>query len=110
METFSIMQKDRVDDGIGGFTTGTSKLKDVNGYIDLINGTDLAIKQNALVQESTHVAILPFFSQGIGITADMELIDDMGKTYVITYVDDPVNAHHHWELYLTFKSQEVANG
>lgn len=110
MNTFSIMQKARIDDGIGGFTYSFTKLKDVQGYIDLMNGTDLATKQNALIQESTHLAIIPDFTQGMGITADMELIDDMGKTYVITYADDPVNAHHHWELYLTFKSQGVVNG
>lgn len=101
-QVLSIKKKgDRISDGIGGFTYALVDFMTVNGYIDLISGTDQAINQKAIVEESTHYAIIPRYATGI--EKDMELTDEQGKTYAITYVDDPMGLHHHLEIYLTFK-------
>lgn len=99
-----IKSKKRVDDGIGGFKFSFEDFMTVQGYIDLASGTDEATKQNAAIEESTHYAIIPQYVAGI--TQDMELVDEEGKRYVITYVDDPMGIHHHLELYLTFKEAD----
>ncbi|RZI47965.1 head-tail adaptor protein [Lactococcus kimchii] len=99
-----IRKKERTPDGLGGFNVDFVDFITLKGYIDLASGTDQAVNQNAIVEESTHYAIIPKYVSGI--KKDMELVDEQGKIYAITYVDDPMGIHHHLELYLTFKKEE----
>lgn len=93
-------RKVQVDDGIGGFIESWSDHKSFDGYIDLLQGSDLNNAQNAFTEESTHVLIIPIYQTGI--TDDMRIVDGSKRWYEITYVDDPVNIQHHNELYLKF--------
>ena len=102
-QTLLIQKKNRAPDGIGGFKFDFEDFTTVKGYIDLTSGTDQAVNQNAFIKESTHYAIIPQYVSGI--TEDMELVDEQGNTYSITYVDDPMGIHHHLEIYLTFKKE-----
>ena len=100
MNRFLIQAKTQADDGIGGFTEDWSDLKEVFGYLDLVTGTDLNNVQNAIIEQSTHVLILPEFISWV--TADMRIVDDQKRFYLITYADDPIGVHHHNELYCKF--------
>ena len=100
MNRFLIQAKTQSDDGIGGFTEDWSDLKEVFGYLDLVTGTDLNSVQNAIIEQSTHVLILPEFISWV--TADMRIVDDQKRFYLITYADDPMGVHHHNELYCKF--------
>ena len=100
MNRFLIQAKTQADDGIGGFTEDWSDLKEVFGYLDLVTGTDLNSVQNAIIEQSTHVLILPEFIAWV--TADMRIVDDQKRFYLITYADDPMGVHHHNELYCKF--------
>ena len=100
MNRFLIQAKTQADDGIGGFTEDWSDLKEVFGYLDLVTGTDLNSVQNAIIEQSTHVLILPEFISWV--TADMRIADDQKRFYLITYADDPMGVHHHNELYCKF--------
>ena len=100
MNRFLIQAKTQADDGIGGFTEDWSDLKEVFGYLDLVTGTDLNSVQNAIIEQSTHVLILPEFISWV--TADMRIVDDQKRFYLITYADDPMGVHHHNELYCKF--------
>ena len=100
MNRFLIQAKTQADDGIGGFTDDWSDLKEVFGYLDLVTGTDLNSVQNAIIEQSTHVLILPEFISWV--TADMRIVDDQKRFYLITYADDPMGVHHHNELYCKF--------
>ena len=100
MNRFLIQTKTQADDGIGGFTEDLSDLKEVFGYLDLVTGTDLNNVQNAIIEQSTHVLILPEFISWV--TADMRIVDDQKRFYLITYADDPMGVHHHNELYCKF--------
>ena len=100
MNRFLIQAKTQADDGIGGFTEDWSDLKEVFGYLDLVTGTDLNNVQNAIIEQSTHVLILPEFISWV--TADMRIVDDQKRFYLITYADDPMGVHHHNELYCKF--------
>ena len=106
MNRFLIQAKTQADDGIGGFTEDWSDLKEVFGYLDLVTGTDLNSVQNAIIEQSTHVLILPEFISWI--TADMRIVDSLKRYYTITYADDPMGIHHHNELYCKFGG--VING
>ena len=100
MNRFLIQAKTQDDDGIGGFTEDWSDLKEVFGYLDLVTGTDLNSVQNAIIEQSTHVLILPEFISWV--TADMRIVDSLKRYYTITYADDPMGVHHHNELYCKF--------
>ena len=100
MNRFLIQAKTQADDGIGSFTEDWSDLKEVFGYLDLVTGTDLNSVQNAIIEQSTHVLILPEFISWV--TADMRIVDSLKRYYTITYADDPMGVHHHNELYCKF--------
>lgn len=100
MNRFLIQAKTQADDNIGGFTEDWSDLKEVFGYLDLVTGTDLNNVQNAFIEQSTHLLILPEFISWI--TADMRIVDSLKRYYTITYADDPMGVHHHNELYCKF--------
>lgn len=106
MQTFEIQVMTQVDDGIGGYSEGWATFKAVQGYIDLLTGTDQNTLQNAFTEQSTHVLIIPQFTTGI--TDTMRVVDSQNRYYSITYADDPVGVGHHNELYLTFGG--VLNG
>ena len=106
MNRFLIQAKTQSDDDIGGFTEDWSDLKEVFGYLDLVTGTDLNNVQNAIIEQSTHVLILPEFISWV--TADMRIVDSLKRYYTITYADDPMGVHHHNELYCKFGG--VING
>ena len=106
MNRFILQAKTQAGDGIGGFTEDWSDLKEVFGYLDLVTGTDLNSVQNAIIEQSTHVLILPEFISWV--TADMRIVDSLKRYYTITYADDPIGIHHHNELYCKFGG--VING
>lgn len=99
-KSFKVQQKSQVDDGIGGFKEVWSTFKTVEGYIDLITGTDQNSVQNAFTEESTHMLIIPTFTEGI--TNNMRVIEENNRSYSITYADDPVGQGHHNEIYLKY--------
>lgn len=98
MNSFDIETMEEVDDGIGGFTNKWTNYLTVGGFLDMLTGSDISAMQNAIVEESSHVLIIPEYVGGIDNT--MRVVDDFGRLYDITYVDDPVGMHHHIELYL----------
>lgn len=100
MQSFKIQQKKQDDDGIGGFIEVWKEFTTADGYIDLITGTDQNNVQNAFVEDSTHVLIIPDYTPGI--TDNMRVVDKDNRFYAITYSDNPVGVNHHNEIYLTY--------
>jgi len=99
-QTFKIESKQQADDGIGGFNEFWMLFQEVEGYLDLVNGTDLNTTQQAFIEESTHVLVIPNFVAGIN--DDMRVMDKSKRIYSITYADDPVGQHHHNEVYCKY--------
>lgn len=98
-QTYKIVKNDKIDDGMGGFTTG--KLEDVItilGYMDFLSGTDLNTSQNAIIADSTHVLVTVSYHSGIDET--MRVLDKNDDCYEITFVDNPGTINHHLEIYL----------
>lgn len=100
MQEFKIQVMDQVDNGIGGFNEDWAVFKAVQGYIDLLTGTDLNTLQNAFIEQSTHILIIPEFTPGI--TDDMRVVDETNRYYTVTYADDPVGQGHHNEIYCKY--------
>lgn len=100
MQPIIIEEFEQVDDGIGGYSEDWATFTTVKGYLDLVMGTDLNNVQNAIVEQSTHIVIIPNFTNGI--TDKMRVVDAGGRWYTITYADDPVGQQHHNELYVKF--------
>jgi len=105
-QTFTIQQFSQFDDGIGGYTEEWANFKTVKGYLDLVTGTDINAVQNAIIEQSTHIVIIPSFTTGI--TDKMRVVDADNRWYSITYADDPVGQNHHNELYVKYGG--VLNG
>ena len=95
MFQFEIQEKSYVDDGIGGSQDEWHTVMTVTGWIDML-----------ITERSTHVLIIPTFTEGIKDT--MRVVDSSKRWYTITYCDDPVGVHHHNEIYVTFEG--VLNG
>jgi len=101
MNKFYIQESAQVDDEIGGLIEIWVDFETVKGFIDLVTGTNLNTVQNAFIEQSTHVLIIPAFTKGI--TDDMRVIDSNGRIYGITYSDDPVGLGHHNEVYCKYE-------
>ncbi|WP_440896242.1 phage head completion protein [Amphibacillus sp. Q70] len=100
MQTFIIQVEKNIPDGIGGNKTEWSPAITVEGYLDLITGTNLNPNQNAFIEDSTHVLVIPDFTPGI--TDNMRIVDKHNRFYLITYADDPVGVGHHNEIYCMY--------
>lgn len=98
--SFIIQGSQKVKTSIGDYKSVWSDLGVVSGYLDLITGTDVNTLQKAIIEQSTHVAVLTPFPT-FKITDGMRFVHD-NRYYTITYADDPVGQQHHMELYLTF--------
>lgn len=105
-QSFVIQEvKGQKSDGMGGLIDDWKPVKPVSGYLDLLTGTNENALQNASVEDSTHILVIPDFT--VGITDEMRVVDSTGRIYEITYSDDPVGIHHHNELYLKFGGDSV---
>ena len=100
MNSFTIQHQTRVPDGIGGHKLTWDTYEEVKGYIDMLGGTDINTKQNAITEDSTHILIIPDFAEGI--TDKMRVVDKDNRYYTITYSDDPMGQGHHNEIYIKF--------
>lgn len=96
--TYIFEKRTQVDDGIGGTTEKWVTERTVTGYLDMLTGSDTTTLQNAVIVESTHVLIIPDFQEGLH--ERLRVIDEHGKIYDVEFCDDPVEQHHHNEVYL----------
>ncbi|MFZ2952558.1 MAG: phage head-tail adapter protein [Streptococcus suis] len=72
------------------------KVAEFTGYMDMLDGGESTDKL-AYLADSTHVIL----TKDMTVNAEIEdKIEVNGKTYEVTYVDDPVNIGHHLEIYI----------
>lgn len=97
---YTIQKYEDVQQDLGDYEATWSDLGVVDGFLDMLTGTDVNDVQNAIIEQSTHVLIVMPIPDFV-ITDKMRVIFN-GNYYSITYVDDPVGQHHHLEIYLTY--------
>lgn len=102
-QNFKVVEKKLASDGKGGKIQTLSDTGIVlHGYLDLLSGTNRSLtSQNAIVEESTHVLVVPKYRDDL---RDRQFIEDpKGQLFKITYIDDPVGVNHHLEIYLSLE-------
>lgn len=102
----TVQSATETSDGIGGVISTWSDRITLTGYIDMVNGSDLptGVTDNAFIENSTHVAIIP--DGAPGPVTDKDRIVCKGRAYDITFVDDPLGIGHHLEIYLRYSGGE----
>ncbi|MCM8710537.1 head-tail adaptor protein [Clostridium sp. SYSU_GA19001] len=90
--------------GIGGFIETPIELFKIKGYLDLLSGNELTTN-NTFMEESSHI-LLTDYRQDIK-SKEHWIVDEKGNHYNIILVDDPLNLHHHLEVYLKFVGNKV---
>ena len=72
------------------------KVAEFIGYMDMLDGNESTDKL-AYLADSTHIIL----TKDTTVNAEIEdKIEVNGKTYEVTYVDNPVNIGHHLEIYV----------
>lgn len=98
------------DNGIGQKIPLWETALEVRGWLDLLEGSSSFSKQNAKIQESTHVFICDYlpleYRAGNGdateITPENSRMVVAGKVYGVMLYDDPMGLHGHLEIYLQY--------
>lgn len=85
---------------VGERVNGWTNLREVVGFLDLMNGDSRYTNYNAKLQESTHVFICDWFEFNYKVQ-EVRLVVN-GKTYDVTMIDDPMELHQHLEILLKF--------
>ena len=72
------------------------KVAEFIGYMDMLDGNESTDKL-AYLADSTHIIL----TKDTTVNAEIEdKIEVNGKSYEVTYVDNPVNIGHHLEIYV----------
>ena len=94
-KTYELWGKTRVSDGLGGWVDTDTKIRDIDGVLSMLSG-DSDGSRNKLMVESTHI-FLCLVSETVTVG---QTIRKSGDIYRIDYIDNPVEADSHLELYL----------
>lgn len=74
----------------------------VKGWLDLQNGDSEHTTFNAKIQESTHVWLMDYQTLPDTITEETAQMVINGKTYEVLLIDDPMEMHEHFEVFLKY--------
>lgn len=85
----------------------------IKGWLDLSNGDSKRTIYSAKIQESTHMFLCDYQpltftpkaetpDEKITLTAENARIVIEGQVYDIMLIDDPMNMHQHFEIYLKY--------
>ena len=102
MIQFKVQDYTETDDELGGITQEYQDIYIGEGYLDLLSGTNQNQLQNATIEQSTHVLICDYIENYQSKIKDKMYVVIENRRYFITYVDDPVGAHDHLEIYLKY--------
>lgn len=94
----------KTPDGLGGNKQTKVSRGTINGWLDMLTGDDDQQVQKAHIEMSTHVLVVRPKDNGRTIPFVPKkgelMVFNGGKTFVVTYVDDPVGIGHHLEIFL----------
>lgn len=101
--TISIQTKTTIKNAIGESVETWNTVQNLIGWIDLSGGSSSYTTYDAKIQDSTHVFICDYVPLDASIKAEnSKIIDDGGKVYDVMLIDDPMNLHKQWEIYLKY--------
>lgn len=92
-----------VKNQIGEFVKTWETVDFLTGWLDLSGGDSKYTTYNAKIQESTHVFIADYKQLDARIKEEnSRLITDSGHIYDIMLIDDPMELHEQYEIYLKY--------
>ena len=94
--------KNVTKNSIGEQETAWETVQTMFGWLDLQSGGTNYTTYNAKIQESTHIFLADYVPLSGIITAENSRAVIDGYVYDITLIDDPMNMHQHWEIYLKY--------
>ena len=89
-----------IGEEVESWETVTSK----RGWLDLSSGSSNYVSQNARTVEATHVFLCDRFDIDM---ASVKRLVVKGRSYDVTYFDEPMGMGEHFEIYLKETSQNV---
>ena len=72
----------------------------VRGWIDMMSGSTAYTTYNAKLEESTHVWVMDYTDLDPSISDESSRMVINGKTYDVTYIDNPMELNQHLEIFL----------
>lgn len=97
IEVFSTVSND-----IGEQIQEWSKVASLIGWLDYSSGDSRYSSYDAKMQESTHIFLADYRPLPSSVTSETARMIIDGKRYVIQVIDDPMNLHQHYEIYLKY--------
>lgn len=96
MQAFYVLKQiESGENDLGQTITSFTKSAVFTGYMDMLSGSESTDKL-AFLEDSTHIILTKDMTVDV---SKHDHIETLGKTYEVTYVDDPVNLGHHLEIY-----------
>lgn len=89
-------------DAIGGQNPAWKTVQTLKGWLDLQGGDSKYTTYNAKMQESTHIFLADYVELDGRITEENSRAVIDGKVYDIMLLDDPMELHQQWEIFLKF--------
>lgn len=74
----------------------------IKGWLDLSSGDSKYTTYNAKIQESTHMFLCDYFEMNEKVKAENSRMVIDNKKYDVMLIDDPMELHQHYEIYLKF--------
>ena len=74
----------------------------IKGWLDLSSGDSKYTTYNAKIQESTHMFLSDYFELDEKVKAENSRMVINNKIYDVMLIDDPMELHQHYEIYLKF--------
>lgn len=101
LQTKSNSTKNAIGETVQSWPT----VKILSGFLDYSSGDSKYNLYDAKLQDSTHIFICDAFELPAGVKAENSRLVINGKKYDILIIDDPMELHQHFELYLKFTGE-----
>ena len=90
------------DNAIGEQETAWETVQTLFGWLDQTGVQTNFTTYNAKVQESSHMFLADYVKLSSKIKAENSRAVIDGYVYDITLIDDPMEMHQHWEIFLKY--------
>ena len=87
---------------IGEQVKSWQNVQTLHGWMDMISGDSRYSTYNAKIQESSDVFVGDYVPLDARIEAENARLVHDGKVYDIMLIDDPMEMHLQWEIYLKY--------
>lgn len=94
----STITKNRIGEQIAAW----DDVQTIKGWLDLASGGSNYTAYSAKIQESTHVFVADYVPLDERIKPETARMVIDSSVYDVTLIDDPMNLHIHFEIYLKY--------